>query len=423
MSTTINAQPSTVRAWLTERGITDIELHHIARALGVNHSEVEPLLSAAPTAETLLNLNRLAQVRHLALANRVWPNCSWLAWENHQAEQHPVIDLIRRVFGRELLDYVSQTFGREVVLQYWHDLTVPAEYDDIHLDEEDLSPVLNVPDEQMVDNPHSNFEEDEGEFFIFGTPETAACFRWLIESRAHYSHYVDTRTGYTNDPMDIQLAFNLRWVLKEEYWATLPPDTLPAWLAIVRALHVATVPEEYQEGRLPPLRAVQVATLTTDRLEIVQTDDRQLWLHPSDVLVFNQPSVHVFALEPQTDEAPAALILTTQTEPGNPEQHGATPPMRYLHRSHDTMLLAFVPRDQAEHFKQNIGEAEEVIYDTLSDVDYGIDTETGIFCICRFNPSMSAGFDELIPVYRMPGGYMLQFNPEYDFTPQEMATE
>lgn len=166
-----------------------------------------------------------------------------------------------------------------------------------------------------------------------------------------------------------------------------------------------------------------MATLPTDRLEVVQTDDRQLWLYPPDVLIFDQLSVRVFTLEPQTDEAPAALILTTQTEPGNPEHHRTASPERYLHRSRDTMLLAFVPRDQAERFKQNISEAEEVIYDTLSDVDYGIDTETGIFCICRFNPSMSAGYDEPIPVYRIPGGYMLQFNPEYHFTPQELALE
>jgi len=116
MSTTINAQPATIRSWLTERGVTDITPHHIARALGVKRSEVEPLLSTAPTAEALLNLNRLAQVKHLALANRVWPNCSWLAWENHQTEQHPVIDLIRRVFGRESLDTVTPAdvyFGRQ----------------------------------------------------------------------------------------------------------------------------------------------------------------------------------------------------------------------------------------------------------------------------------------------------------------------
>jgi hypothetical protein len=59
----------------------------------------------------------------------------------------------------------------------------------------------------------------------------------------------------------------------------------------------------------------------------------------------------------------------------------------------------------------------------LLDADYGLDTELGMFCICRFNPSMSAGYDELIPVYRIPGGYMLQFNPEYSFVPGEMAVE
>lgn len=424
MSTTINAQPSTVRAWLTERGITDIELHHIARALGMNRSEVEPLLSAAPTTKALLNLNRLAQVRHLALANRVWPNCSWLAWENHQAEPHPVIDLIRRVFGRELLDYVSQTFGREVVFQYWHDLTVPDEYDDIHLDPEDLSPVLNVPDEQMVDNPHSNFEADEGEFFIFGTPETAACFRWLIESRANYSHYVDTRTGYTNDPMDIQLAFDLRRVLREEYWATLPPDTLPAWLAIVRALHVATVPEEYQEGSLPTLYATQAATLPTNLLHIVQLGGDEIWLRGRDALIFDRQPVHVFVLESDTGQAPAALILTTQSEPGNPEHHRANPPFRYLHRGNETDQIAFVPRDQMERIVEDINEAENVMFDTLDGANYGLHAETGIFCVWRYNPCVpGSSYGEPIPVYGIPGGYMLQLDPEYCFSPQEMAVE
>ncbi len=44
-------------------------------------------------------------------------------------------------------------------------------------------------------------------------------------------------------------------------------------------------------------------------------------------------------------------------------------------------------------------------------------------CVCRFNPSMTGGYDEPIPVYRIPGGYMLHFNPEYSFSPQEMALE
>jgi len=141
---------STIQAWLVSRAKRDIPLYQIARALGVRPAVAEELLKAAPTAEALLNLNRLAQYRHLALANRVWPHCTWLAWENRNAEP-PVIDLIRRVFGRELLEYVERTFGRDVVLQYWRDLEVPSEYEDIPLNDDDGDPLEGVPEEQIVD--------------------------------------------------------------------------------------------------------------------------------------------------------------------------------------------------------------------------------------------------------------------------------
>ncbi len=62
-----------------------------------------------------------------------------------------------------------------------------------------------LPDEQMIDNPHCD-ENEGGEFFVFGSAETAACFRWLIESRSNYSHYIDNLTSYTNDPLGVQLA-------------------------------------------------------------------------------------------------------------------------------------------------------------------------------------------------------------------------
>ncbi len=385
-STNITQQPATVQAWLTQRGVTGCAKHHIARALGVSLSEVDALLLEALTAESLLNLNRLVQHKHLALANRVWPNCTWLDFDSRHGPQHPVIDLILSVFGHDLLDYVIRTFGRDVVLEYWRELKVPDEYDDIHLEDEDLSPILNVPDEQMVDNPHSDFEADEGEFFIFGHPATAECFRWLIERRSHYSLYVGNRTGYVNDPMGIQMAYDMRDALKREYWATLPPDTLPAYLAIAHSLQWAMVPEAWEEGRLPPLHIIELATLTTDRLEVLQTDLQQIWLDDRDALTFDRQPLHVFALQADADDAAAAVILTTQTEPGNPEQHLANPPLRYLHCSDATSILAFVPRDMAEDVRLNICAYEDVIYSTLSEVDHGIDAETGIFCICRFNP-------------------------------------
>jgi hypothetical protein len=425
MPTTTNQPPATIRAWLAQRGVTDLPEHHVARALGVKRSEVETLLSAAPTAQALLNLNRLAQVKHMALANRVWPNCTWLAWENrHNAQQPPVIDLIRRVFGYELLKAVEKTFGDEVVYQYWSDLDVPSEYDDITLDDDALDPLEDVPEDQIVDNPHLDIEVEIGEGFVFGSAETAACFRWLIESRHNYSHYVDNRTSYTNDPFGVQLAYDLRRSLKEGYWAALPPDTLPAWLAIAQALKVATVPEEYQEGSLPTLYTTQAATLPTNLLHIVQLGGDEIWLRGCDALIFDRQPVHVFVLESDTGQAPAALILTTQSEPGNPERHRANPPFRYLHRGNETDQLAFVPRDQMERIVEDINEAESVMFDTLDGANYGLHAETGIFCVWRYNPCVpGSSYGEPIPVYGIPDGYMLQLDPEYCFTPLEMAID
>lgn len=96
----------------------------------------------------------------------------------------------------------------------------------------------------------------------------------------------------------MQLAYDLRRSLKERYWAALPSDTLPAYLAIVRALQVATVPDAYQEGALPQLYTSQVATLATDLLHIVQVGGDEIWRHGQDALVFDRQPVHVFVLEP-----------------------------------------------------------------------------------------------------------------------------
>jgi hypothetical protein len=65
----------------------------------------------------------------------------------------------------------------------------------------------------------------------------------------------------------------------------------------------------------------------------------------------------VLVVEPDTGQAPAALILTTQAEPGNPEHHRAQPPVRDLDRSYETEQLAFVP-DQVARIRDNIHEAK-----------------------------------------------------------------
>ena len=68
---------------------TETPLRFVARALGLKLSEVEALLKLPPTAERLLELNRLSQYRHLALANRVWPHCTWFDYRLDRKALHP----------------------------------------------------------------------------------------------------------------------------------------------------------------------------------------------------------------------------------------------------------------------------------------------------------------------------------------------
>ncbi len=150
-------------------------LHLLARALGLKVAEVEGLLKSPVSAQALLNLNRLAQQRHLALAKRVWPHCTWFDWRVERQGLHPVLDLITRVFGRDLLDYVDKTYGDHIVLGYWRDLVIPDEYDDLDLDPDADDPLEGLPEEQFVFNEHIPDDED-GEFFVFGSIAAADCF-------------------------------------------------------------------------------------------------------------------------------------------------------------------------------------------------------------------------------------------------------
>ncbi|MFC1960233.1 hypothetical protein ACFLYO_05950 [Chloroflexota bacterium] len=406
----------TIGIWLDQQGAADAPLHHIARALGTGRQETEALLQVPPTAEALLNLNRLAQVRHFALAHRVWPNCTWLDWRN-EPQSSPVIKLVLDTFGRSLLEYVQQTYGKKVVLEYLADFEVPPRYTDLALNEDADDPLANVPDDQFVFNPHLT-GEDDGQFFVFGSPETAACFRWLISSRYNYTHYVDNRAGYLNDPLGIELAFDLRNVIQEEYWSPLPPNTLSAYLAIARVLHEAVVPEEYQEGRLPLLEVVHIADLPDDRLTIVQANYERLWVdYDEDVLVFDQAPVRAFVLDFEC-QSPAALILTTHDEPGNPEQHRQGEPYRYLEESFKMLALALTPNTQID-----LEAIDQIGQEVLDGENYGFHVASNTFYIIRANPNLGESPDGPIPIYRIPGGYMFQFNPEYDFNPQEMAVD
>ncbi len=410
--------PTTIREWVLQKAGRDVPLHHLARALGINRERAEVLLDAAPTVESLLELNRLAQLRLLALTHRVWPHCPWFDW-NQRQQPHPVLALIWNVFGQDLLRLVEQVYGEEVVTDYWHELESPI--DDLNLPpetDEDVDPFEHIGEDQWVKNPHTE-EDEEPQVFLFGSPHTAACFRWLISDRQHYTLYADSLTSALHDPLGVQLAYDLRHTLQEEYWATLPPDTFPAYYALARALQSAIVPEEWLDGRLPLLSVHQVASLPTQRLEIVQSDEEELWWVKQDALEFQATPVNVFVVDSDSGDAPAALILTTASDPGSPEKHRASFNLRTLSNSTETLILAFVPA-VGEDTDLDMGLIEEVMLDVLDGENYGLHEETGIFCVCRDNLWSQHGDDRPISVYKIAGGYMLQFNHQYRFVPSEM---
>lgn len=69
-----------------------------------------------------------------------------------------------------------------------------------------------------------------------------------------------------------------------------------------------------------------------------------------------------------------------------------------------------------ERICDNINDAEAVLEETLDGENYGLDKESGIFCVWRYNPGLPGSlYGNAIPVYRIPGGYMLQLYPEYAF--------
>ena len=301
---------------------------------------------------------------------------------------------------------------------YWYDPDIPPEYDDLVINPDADDPFERIPESQFVFNPHIPDEED-GEFFVFGSTAAADCFRWLIQNRQNYAHYVYNLTSYVNDPLGIQLAYDLRETLREEYWAALPPDTLPTYLGIVRALQTATVPDIFREGSLPELNIVKVATLHTDSVDIVQADWDELKWVKRDRLTFNGQPVHIYVLDPDTDMSPAAMILTSNPEPGNPEKHSKSLHFHYLTDSDDTMTLAFVPRMHAKP-DVDLEAIDHIFEEALWERSYALHELSQVFCISRMNPYWAEGGYGPIKVYRLADGYMLQFNPEYSFTPDEM---
>ncbi len=63
---------------------------------------------------------------------------------------------------------------------------------------------------------------------------------------------------------------------------------------------------------------------------------------------------------------------------------------------------------------------DHIFEDVLWEHSYALHEESGVFCLGRMNPYWAEGGYGPIKVYRIPDGYMLQFNPEYSFVPREV---
>lgn len=96
--------------------------------------------------------------------------------------------------------------------------------------------------------------------------------------------------------------------------------------------------------------------------------------------------------------------------------------MDTLSHSTETLILVLVPA-VVEGTDLDMGLIEEVMLDVLDGENYGLHEEAGIFCICRDNHWSQHGDDRPISVYKIPGGYMLQFNHHYRFVLSEMEAE
>ncbi len=402
-----------IAPYLPQKAATPLRL--VARALGVDNQTAQMLLTQSPTKAVLFDLNRRALYRYLAIVRRTWPHCPWFDWQMRERDLPPVIHIITNALGHRLLDEVAHRFGEDVVQDYWLRLKLPEKYIDSRIDLDADDPLANIPADHIVSNPHL---EDEDEVFIFGSAEAAACFRWVLEDRQHYSHFISILTSYHHDPLGIEAAYDLRDVLQEEYWATLPPDTLPSYLNIVRSLQSATVPEGYEDGGLSLLGISRIGQLPSQGVQVVQaTSDRAFWRPESSLLVPGQP-VNVFVLDPDTGAPPAAVILTTEDDPGDPEQHRRGESFD-LPESEATESLAFVSVDVARPTLPDLEQVETLMEKLLDGQNYGQDTATGILAVNLYD-SVPRRPNRPIRVFRMSSGYLLQFDARYTFAPNQM---
>ncbi len=400
-----------VGPFLPQREETPIQ--SIADALGITAYLADNLLGCHPTIEVLLGLHRLAQYQELALARQLWPQCPWygvfLPWE--ELSLCPEVVIVLSAFGAPLLDHVSD-IDEDTAVDYVHRFQLPSEY-------QIPEPGAALSPAQIVQNPYA-----PDETFTFGDPATARCFEWLIADPQHYAHYLDSQSDIIGDPLGIQEAYLLRSNLIKHYIAPLPPDTLPNYLALADALVRASVPEVIKEGSVEPVSIVRAGQISAPSLQLVQENGGNWRAGP--ILAFDHHPVNVFVLaDLKHREGPAAVILTTAEEAGDPEKYRQSRARFDLPGSEAAAALAFLPAlspgapIDVAGLKPLRYECERVWGGCVQDET----NQTWCFYLSFLQEVVedSPELSKPVTVYPANSAYLVQFDPSYTFAPDEMA--
>jgi hypothetical protein len=385
----------------------------IMDALGSTDRSILDMLQRPPTLKRLFLLHKTAQLCFLKRVAQDWPP-NWLEYDAIQPGDVAILD---HALGRILLDYVESLSDLDTIRDHLRDLPLPDDYADVLIDDDQNDPFSNIPPdcEALVE-----VGDDVYESFVFSTPEATKAFSWFMSDRQRYSIFLGTEPSWFYDPLHARTAFELRKVMLEEYAAPLPPDTFPVYLNLAFALSTVTVPEDWLDGGLPLLSIEHLGTMEVNQLALVLANDEHIFWPTRIVLSFEHRPVNFYiVVSDNGEENPVALILTTDNSPGKLERHRKQ--QHFTISSSEWISLLILRSLKTAKSAPNLMEL-----DRLSEKYYeNLDSSWGKFTKLRrsyfLNLVDSLGrYSGPVTVYILSDGYMLQFDPRYTFTPNQM---
>jgi len=390
----------------------------IDAAFGSSAPAVIELLNQRPTLQDLLHLHEIAQKRVLEVMAQDWPP----QWSQESEIMPPTLRVLTNVLGTTLLDYAESLTDFDTIRAYLLALKLPAAYLEPALPkEDDDDPLAHIPEDCQVDLPIEINEVYQT--FLFSSPELAQVFTWFTSDRQRYSQFVDNALSLFADPFLAHTACSLRQVLLDNYAAPLPSDTFTAYLNLAHCLSEAPVPDDWQNGGLSLLHLEYVGTMTASSLAVILEFHDHLWWSGKTQLHFSTTPIHLYlVVADNSEETPAALILTANDTPGNPEEHRHQP-HRTLPRSKATSILVLDSLSEA-HPHPNLYRLTDLAEKYLF-TDYngsGKFTKSHRRYFLGLVDSCGA-FAGPVTLYTISGGYMLQFDPRYTFAPTEMELD